>query len=217
MIGMSLLMITACKNGYDDSGEPGEDGTGGDEDKCAIDCPQGEKMYSCYIDAGTHAMFYNVCNSSISRAEDECIDDYPPPSHSVPHVRLHTCETQTADTNSQTWDPGAFVTYDSQTGVYEVDEMFLDSVLANPDQLLFDSARLEPLNPYYKFVDVQAGDFAYEVGFRTGDILLTVNSYPLSTGPEIFEAFDALENTQSFIFRVTRPVVGAVDLEIDLI
>lgn len=122
-----------------------------------------------------------------------------------------TCDNQSADTDDD-WNPGDFVTLNTSTHTYEIDETFWQMILANPNQLLYDSARVDWVG-YPRFRGVATDDFAYKIGFRTGDKVLSVNSYPLTSSDELGAAFGALYNATSFTVSVYRPGTGTITLQ----
>jgi len=101
--------------------------------------------------------------------------------------------------------------YDSGAQVYEIDEKFVqDLIAASFNQLGFDSARLEivggsgPYAGYFKLANVVSGDLADVLGLQTDDILISVNNYVLGTLDDRFFAYAALKSETDFFLNVRR-------------
>lgn len=145
-----------------------------------------------------------MCFTSFGAAEDGCIVDINDGDHVIGDGPT-TCDNQEGDTDDE-WTPGSYVDYNSTTGKYEVDQGFLDTLLAHPDQLLHDGARLEWDTNHFYFVGIASGDLAQELGFQNGDKLYAVSGNSVSTMSEAFDAFDIVYgaySTGTIYFNVT--------------
>ena len=107
----------------------------------------------------------------------------------------------------------------SGTAEFVVDEDFVIATISNPSQLTdCDGARVEPFGGYYKVVGASDGDFLYEIGLRSNDVIQSINTYPLTGSFAVITAFyDLWPGTTSFTLSVNRPGVGTFSIDIDLI
>lgn len=186
------LFAGGCK--ADDS----DDGVGGGTTG-SIECPDcapDEDVYACIIDGGQKLF----CFDSLAAAQQSCGSK---PGDGVVGNGPTTCDSQSADTNAD-WKPSNFVAFDPNTQTGLIDEDFLESLRANPDQLLHDGARLQWREECFELETIEAGDLAHSLGFQNGDRLLSVNSYPLTTLADAFGAFDAVYDEQTFVVEVER-------------
>ncbi len=112
------------------------------------------------------------------------------------------------DGGQSQWNPGASVYFDGVT--YQVDAAFVDALKADPNQLLWDSARLAAVSGGYAFRNVAPADLAAQLGFQDGDQPLRVEvgraRYPLTNFDEFVTALDAVydETALSVVFRRGR-------------
>jgi hypothetical protein len=160
-------------------------------------CESGYDVYLCKI---SNVEEYR-CFTNLSSAESGCRD--APGDHLVGGPVA--CANLDADTDDA-WTPGSFVNYNTSTGKYEVNQYFLDTLLAHPRQLLYDGARLEWDTDHFYFDGITTGDLAQELGFQNGDKLYAVNGNSISTMAEAFDAFDAVYHgysTGNLSFSVT--------------
>lgn len=171
------------------------------QSQCAS-CLPGEDVYRCKIGSDE----IPVCGTDEVDANYECETIQGGTFNGL----KSTCEPQGTDgeTGASGWDPGSNVSYDPTRGAYIVDETFFLSVLDEPDQLLFDSARLEEQsNGTFKFASIATGDLADELGFQNGDTLVSINRYSLSTWENMWQTYVDLDDdgATEFEVKVTRP------------
>lgn len=147
------------------------------EDFCG-NCYPGESVFVCNLPTSNNM----VCAYGLTDAITQC--GGTPYSH-------HICAAGTSGQNQQkdpyaSWNPGAYVDVDPQTGHITVDGNLLDEI-ARDGYVLFakDSARLERRGQgYFKLTDVAQGDLAHLLGFRSGEVIISVN------GNQLVEAED---------------------------
>jgi hypothetical protein len=109
------------------------------------------------------------------------------------------------------WNPSPYITYNSRTQVYEIDEQLVQALEDTGfSQLGLDSARLEaitshsPHHGYLQLVDVDTHDLAYMLGLRTHDILLSMSGYDLGTFEDQLDAYIALQTESEFLLTIDR-------------
>ncbi len=109
------------------------------------------------------------------------------------------------------WIPSSYVTFDSQSEVYEIDDQFVQAVKDDSfSQLGLDSARLDVITAsgsrfgYFKLVNVQSGDLANELGLQTNDVLKFINGYELGALDGRIDACTALITETEFVLVIER-------------
>jgi len=172
--------------------------------QCTL-CATGEDVWKCDVSGVNNP----VCGTDEADAETQC-------SNQLGELGVkYTCEEDDVDEGTGQsddgegggagWDPGASVAYNSQTHKYEVDDSFVASLFDNPDQLLFDSARLvEQSSGAWVFDDIQTGDLAYLLGLQDGDKPMVINSYSLQSIDDILTALVQLKSETSFNLTILR-------------
>ena len=56
----------------------------------------------------------------------------------------------------------------------------------------------------FKVVEVKRNSFVYKMGIRKGDIILSINGYPIRSMEEGFAVFERLKNSSEINIRVFR-------------
>lgn len=152
-------------------------------DSCAVD----QDVYGCKVGSS----FNDVCAVDDADADDQC------GGLSGESTGLKTtCDEQGSEgeTGQGSWNPGGFVYFDSVRQAYIIDSDFMEDLLGNPDQLLFDSARAQlQSDNSFRFQSVSSTDLAYRLGIRNNDKPVSINSYSLSNFNNMWKAYVALE------------------------
>lgn len=191
LMTMLLVTIAGCKDEEDMGGSGDSDGL--------PDCPacdSNEEVYACIINNEEVLQ----CHEDLEAAQASCGAIL---GNGVQGNGPVTCDSQNADTDSG-WTPGSYVFYNSSTQEFEIDEEFFNNLLANPNQLLYDNARLEWQGAYFEFDDIITSDLAYILGFRNGDRLVSVNGQSVSSISAAWSAFGAVYGATSFTVYVLR-------------
>jgi hypothetical protein len=103
--------------------------------------------------------------------------------------------------------PSSVITQISSTE-WEIDQDFFEAIMADPRPLLEDDARIyESEWGDFRFQDVEEGSIAYELGFRSGDIIIKIDNYYLFTFEQISTAWDAVEDQGSWTVTIQRSTV----------
>ena len=183
-------------------------GLGCQPDPCKT-CSANGTPYVCVCDGVKNV----VCGVDDATALVACEDLKPDATSSCTLGKKISCDgppptgTDTDGGQSQ-WNPGASVYFDGVT--YQVDAAFVDALKADPNQLLWDSARLAAVSGGYAFRNVAPADLAAQLGFQDGDQPLRVEvgraRYPLTNFDEFVTALDAVydETALSVVFRRGR-------------
>jgi len=104
-----------------------------------------------------------------------CIDDDP---------------TTGSSYNCSAWDPDAKIGLLS--GIYYVDAYLVTDLMNDSAPLVeCDDVTVEaiPNGPGFEIAGASTGEALYELGLRSGDIPLYLNSYPLDTHGDAWDAF----------------------------
>jgi hypothetical protein len=101
-------------------------------------------------------------------------------------------------------DPSEVITQLS-SNAWEIDAEFFDFIMNNQTLLLEDDARIEPW-PWggFYFTNVEAGSFADELGFQSGDILIQINEYYLTTFEQTLTAYENVYDLDSWEVKIQR-------------
>lgn len=104
------------------------------------------------------------------------------------------------------WNPAGEIT-EVSAGNFEVDQDFLDTIVADPTLLKCDTARFDydAGAQAFEISGVSTGGFFSELGFMNGDIVLEINSYPVQSAAQVAFAFG--------LFYVTQP--SSYTIEVD--
>lgn len=181
--------LTGCKDNE-------TNGTSGPLPECEDCDPTGDEHYACIIN-GEEVI---LCFEDVSEARNSCGAML---GNGLVGNGPIACDSQYAETNPN-WTPGSYVSYNSGTDTHEIDASFFSHVLASPEQLLYDSARVEWQGTYFEFDDVATSDFAYILGFRNGDKLVSVNGKTVASIGDAWGAFDTVYGATSFTVLVSR-------------
>lgn len=105
------------------------------------------------------------------------------------------------------WNPGAHISYSAE-GVYEIDLELVDSLTSDPSLLLAcDSAYYVPQSGGYYALDfIEEDDLAYNLGFQSGDVIISVNGEDLRWPQDYTSALETLEGMESFVVEVRRGI-----------
>ncbi len=166
-------------------------------------CSPGEDVWTCNDVPGAIGAQY-FCAPGELEAFDFCENHL--------HGRLGektTCDDQGSggETGSQAsgWDPGAHVYFDSGRKRYVIAAAFFQAVLDEPDQLLFDSARIAgKAGGPASLTSVRAGDLADELGLKSNDELVSLNGLDVSTWDGMLTAYERLHSETTFRLKVRR-------------
>lgn len=113
----------------------------------------------------------------------------------------------TAETGdpSSSWDPSSNVSVNPTNGHYEVDDSFVAMLKDDPGLILLDSARVD-LNVAgdSELEGVATGDLASVLGLQSGDVLVSVNGYSLSSLDDLADAYSALKSATTFTLTIVR-------------
>jgi hypothetical protein len=95
----------------------------------------------------------------------------------------------------------------------QIDADFYDDVRANPQWLMADGARIEliPGVPgitadQYELVNVAVADLVYELGFRSGDRLVSIDGNSIEGFDDALAAFEDTAGASSVTVVVSRPL-----------
>lgn len=166
-------------------------------------CGPGEDVWACNDVPGSIGAQY-FCAPGELEAFDFCEQDLG--------GRLGaktTCDDQGSggETGSQAngWDPATHVYYDTGRRRYVIAAAFFQGVLDEPDQLLFDSARVAgKAGGQASLTSVQSGDLAAVLGLQNDDELVSLNDLDVSTWDGMLTAYERLHSETSFRLKVRR-------------
>ena len=110
---------------------------------------------------------------------------------------------------SSSWDPSSNVSLNTATLHYEVNASFVAVLKDDPGLILLDSARsgLNTLGDL-ELDGVATGDLADLLGLQSGDVLVSVNGYSLSSLDDLADAYSALKNVTTFTLSIVRSGVS---------
>lgn len=112
----------------------------------------------------------------------------------------------TGTTGVELPDPSKVITHIGGTR-YQIDSAFWDFITLPENQplLLGDDARLQPYSTGgFELVDVDPGSYAYELGLRSGDVLLELNGNGLADLEEVYEAINDVADDTYFELEFNR-------------
>lgn len=187
-----LALPSACKVDDDDGGVGG---TTEGMPPCP-ECSVGDDVYACVIDGNEELL----CFDSLEAAQQSC---GAIPGNGVVGSGPTTCDNQSAGEADQ-WSPAEYVTYEPATRTHVIAKEFFAELLAEPNLLLLDDARVRWIDNRLKFETIEPGELAHVLGFENGDVVVSVNGYGLTTTSELFSAFDALHGSEAFVVEVIR-------------
>jgi hypothetical protein len=175
-------------------------------DECYVyACVPSYRLYSCW----TGSKWDYDCFPTKADAQSWCFN----PLHIPCPTDNGGGETGELDDGeaAASWDPSPYITYNSRSQVYEIDEQLVQALEDTGfSQLGLDSARLvaitshSPHYGYLQLVDVDANDLAYLLGLRTHDILISISGYDLGTFEDQLDAYIALQTESEFLLTIDR-------------
>lgn len=154
--------------------------------------------YTCARDGDEAAALCGTCITTPNNTQ-LCLEDIDPAA---------CVDNAYATDGAPDWVPSRHVSYDSQNDVYVIDATFFDDVIADPRQLLWDSAVVEPKNPYFKLKNIASGDLADALGLENGDKLISLNSTLLKHDVDISHAYNDFQNDTQFTLEVYNWSLG---------
>ncbi len=178
-------------------------GCKGDEGVCVeFDCDVGTQLYSCKPTTGLKQY---ACQPGETAANFWCQSIAGKPAVYIP-CEGYGDEAGETGAGAPSWDPSSSVDYDQASGHYLVDEAFVAMLRDDPGLILLDATRVDqpPGTGYYALKNVTQGDLAAAMGLQSGDILISVNRYDLSSIDNMVDAYEALENATSFSVEIER-------------
>lgn len=112
------------------------------------------------------------------------------------------------------YDPSSYVTYNSSTQEYEIDNSFVEAMIENQFvQIAADGARFElQTSGYYKLVNVRSGDLMDELGLQSNDVLKSIDGKDLGSFENQVDAYLNLKNDTQLSLTIER---GTSTLVID--
>lgn len=178
-----------------DDGGGTEGGTDGPS--CGT-CPAGEQQGSCICPAGANQL---GCQSSGS-CNAFCMAQEGTPGSFTPAV----CANAPDSGSCTGWNPTSAVRLVS--GVRRIDDVWLASLVSNPAPLwTCDDAVLDDIaGGKFKVLQANSGELLYQLGLRNNDIPQTLNTMPLNSVQDGFDAFVTLYQggVTSYTLKVKR-------------
>lgn len=185
-----LASTTGCKINYD---------------QCdAIDCEGLGQLYACKPITGP---WRYECHSGETAAAFWCqsIAGKPAVYMACDGYGDEIGDTGETGDPSSAWDPSSNVSIDPTNGHYEVDSSFVAMLKNDPGLILLDSARVDlDVTGALVLESVAQGDLADVLGLQSGDVLVSVNGYGLSTLDDLAAAYSALKNVTTFTLTIVR-------------
>ena len=113
---------------------------------------------------------------------------------------------ETSGGRCSSWNPGSYVYYNTQSGVYEIDQDLVSDISSDPSLLIAcDSAYYVPQSGgYYALGFIATSDLAYHLGLQDGDVILSVNAEDLQWPQDYLDALDVLDDETEFQVAVKR-------------
>lgn len=230
-----MLWSAGCGDNVGRDADGGDDGDVNEDPACDA-CPDSElsKVWSCsYRVSGTYIVeklttctsptteqaaeydsFFESCDNKpveygaeLNSTKPVCSDDDEP-------------TTGTSSYSCTGWDPGAQVTLIG--GVYYVDAFLVTDLVNDSTPLVAcDDATVEAIanGPGFEIENANSGEALYEIGLRNGDIPLYLNSLPLDTHGDAWDAFFQLwvyESESTYELEILRGT-SHVFLDYDLV
>ena len=190
---------------------PGCNATNNDPEVCVeYACPQGYTLYTCGVDLASgqpRLKCHDIYSDAVSWCAEYEGESAEASLGSVPCSDNLVAETgETGGGGVSPWSPSSYVTYNSTTEVYEIDEQFVQALVEDGFvQLGLDSARLDlTTSGYLKVVSLSSGDLLDELGLQTNDVLKTINGYDLNTLEDQIDAYVALKSETEFRLTIDR-------------
>jgi hypothetical protein len=113
-------------------------------------------------------------------------------------VQCLNTEAGTGVDDAGSWEPDDYVSYNTYSQEYEVDEVLVEALNDDASILANDGTFLAPLSGGWEFRSVGTNSLAYHLGFQTGDIPQTVNGMNVTTLGGVLAARVELANATSF-------------------
>ncbi len=109
--------------------------------------------------------------------------------------QILACANLQDSNNCANWSPGSSVSQDPTSRIYEIDQSFIDDLIADPSPLIdCDGGRfdLRLTSPGYVLADSGSGELAHVLGLQNGDIPTEINGMPLDDMDDVLAAFSQL-------------------------
>ncbi len=197
--------------------------TDGSSEEACEDCSGANVVWGCYGGVTETSDKYkgSVCvpNTWIElEVKDECNLVYGGPFWTCRGVTPNPCGNNggggtganASESSCNDWDPDDEVTLNSSTGVFEINESFVDYIVADTMRLVnCDVARVEFIASAneFKVKSASSGTLLYELGFRNDDVISSVNRQPLDSHSDAGSAFGILylhRGETEYAFEVIR-------------
>ena len=178
-------------------------GCGGNN--CVDHCFPGHDAVWCHLDAQT----VSICGVTEDVAALHCFEaggQWTPATVCDNPLTTYS-ETGQADSgdDDESWDPGAHVQFDPDTGEYVIEEAFFEALKTNPDPLNRDSTVItETETGHYRVLEL--GELADALGWHPYDIILSVNRFDLAGLEGFVKAYTNLSSNTSFDLVLRRGV-----------
>ncbi len=187
---------------------------------------------NCYIDAGPDAAvpFAGTFNDGLGECIGSCSHVNPPPGESCPDPNPYECAEQNGETggDSETGSGetggGSDGTGGLDAGDYiscvgtdcDIDGDFARGLYADSSSLLREGTRLvyDPAVGRFVLQGVSSGTLASELGFRTGDVLDSVDGRVIDDLDAALRAFGDHEGAAALRVRVKRGTTW-IDFDFD--
>lgn len=200
-----LLGLAGCPN---EEEAPVSGGTEGDASVCQL-CEQSTQLppAKCVCDGENAANEEFLCWNGQSDCEDHCeaqLDGQGQPLGVSEYTEL-PCSGSSVVGNCDDWRPEREI--DLVAGVYEVDEMFAETLAFDDSSPLTycDDAKIISVPGGFEVANADAGEFVYELGLRNGDQVLKINGEDVTTWDGAEKVFNSyLDGTSTFSVSVQR-------------
>jgi membrane-associated protease RseP (regulator of RpoE activity) len=168
------------------------------------DCEAGTQLYACKPTTG---VWQYECQAGETAAAFWCqsIAGKPAVYMACDEYGDEIGDTDETGDPSSSWNPASNVSVNPTNGHREVDDSFVAILKDDPGLILLDSARVN-LNAVGDLVleGVVSGDLAAVLGLQSGDVLVSVNGYSLSSLDDLAAAYSALKNATTFTLTFVR-------------
>lgn len=208
---ISLILIApACRGG----GENGEDGSGETGEDPCTGCDG--YAFACFanhpVSGWDPEPYYEDCAESENDVDSTCLAVFG--SVGGPNDQGFTewdrailvCANLVDPDSCANWDPGAHVSINA-SGVYEVDEGFIDDLIATPAPLIdCDSGRFDFTDPGYELSSAGSGELSDVLGLQNGDVPDEINNLSLDDMADVLSTFVQLyyQSETEFTLEITR-------------
>ena len=192
LLSLLLGLASGCPNDTDE-------GVGGDTgfecDECS-DCNSQQKYLSCLCRVGTEwtneADCPAACGTTVTLASDcvaVCNEVFGQDNWDAFDLRPEIpCDGVDVDENCSNWNPASEVSLVS--GVYHVDETFIDRLVADPDALsACDDAYFDGGLSSFEVKRASSGELLYELGLRNGDVVRKLNGTTIQSYTDVITVF----------------------------